>query len=476
MKPVIRHALLSSLALGLVIPLNSYATNGYFLIGFGAKSRAMGGTGVAYNMGGMASAFNPASMIESSNSAELGAEFFRPKMGIYHDSGLMGITNEGSNHDKFIIPSMGVTYKWNDKVTVGAAMIGAGMKTEFNQTTNNNACTNERTKPLADQQACPPTVFNILNDLASNEAGVELYQVQMLPSIAYRLDKKHTVGATFVIAGQYFRAEGLEDFGAAGFTAAGTISSGTPEENLASSRLGLTGVGFSHAFGVGYRVGWLSSLYDDKLKIGINYSARVDMNKFSRYSQLFAEQGDFDIPENYTLGIAYKFTPDLVASFDIQRIAYADVKSIGNPGPNAAVPSDLNPLCPGADTLDCKLGGENGMGFGWTDMKIYKVGVDWKYNEKISFRGGFNYGEAPIKNDQVLFNLLAPATVEKHFTIGAEYKFNKDYELSVNYMHAFRNTITGPTAFGVGGATVTGSNAAISMYQDTLGATLAIKF
>ena len=72
--------------------------------------------------------------------------------------------------------------------------------------------------------------------------------------------------------------------------------------------------------------------------------------------------------------------------------------------------------------------------------------------------------------------MLAPATVEDHLTLGLEYKFNEDYWLSVNYMHAFLNTIKGPTAFGVGGATVTGSNASIAMEQDSLGATLSIRF
>ena len=60
------NTLLPMLAAGsLIIPVNALATNGYFLIGFGAKSRSMGGTGVAYNMDGMAAAFNPASMTDS---------------------------------------------------------------------------------------------------------------------------------------------------------------------------------------------------------------------------------------------------------------------------------------------------------------------------------------------------------------------------------------------------------------------------
>lgn len=461
-----RHLLLSAVVLAITLPINAFATNGYFLIGFGSKSRALGGTGVAYNMDGMAAAFNPATMADSGNSFDLGAEFFRPEVAIQHESGLMGVTDEKSNHNQFMIPSMGGIYKWNDKITLGAAMIGAGMKTEFNQTKNNSACTEARNNGTA----CPPTVFNILDNLASSEAGVELYQMQMLPSISFKVDDTHTVGATIVIAGQYFRAEGLEDFGFAGFTSGGAAST------EAEARLGLTGVGFEHSFGVGYRLGWLGKFVDDKLNVGFNYSARVHMQKFTRYNKLFAEQGGFDIPENYTIGASYKFKPELVGIFDIQRINYSDVASVGNPGPNAADPSDLNPLCPGVDTEQCKLGGSMGMGFGWDDMTIYKLGVDWQYSPKTALRIGWNYADGPIPDDQVLFNMLAPAVVEHHFTIGAEYKFTEDYWLSVNYMHAFLKTVKGPTAFGVGGATVEGSNASIAMEQDAVGATLSIRF
>ena len=463
MKLNLKNTCLAALACSMIVPLNSFATNGYFLIGFGSKSRAMGGAGVAYNMDGLASAFNPASMTDSAESFDLAGEFFRPEMAIQHDSGLMGQTNETSNHDKFLIPAMGGIYRWNEKITLGAAMIGAGLKSEYNQTANNSACTTAGA-------GCPPTVFNILDNFAANEAGVELYQIQMTPSIAYKLNDQNSVGFTVVLAAQFFRAEGLEDFGIAGFTSGGAATT------LEEAQYGLTGRGFSHSFGYGFRLGWLGKFLNDDLTLGVNYSARVDMNEFARYDRLFAEQGDFDIPENWTLGLAYKFTPAVTAVFDVQRINYSDVASVGNPGPNAADPNDLNPLCPGADTPDCKLGGNNGMGFGWTDMTVYKLGAEWQYSEKIALRAGVNYGEAPIPEDQVLFNMLAPATVEKHLTLGAEYKFNEDYWLSVNYMHAFQNTIKGPTAFGVGGATVTGSNASIAMVQDSLGATLSIRF
>ena len=87
-----------------------------------------------------------------------------------------------------------------------------------------------------------------------------------------------------------------------------------------------------------------------------------------------------------------------------------------------------------------------------------------------------NYGESPIPETEVLFNMLAPATPEHHLTFGGGYYFTDNVVLDANVMIAFLNTIRGPTAFAPGGAVVEGSNASIAMKQYSIGATLGIKF
>ena len=97
--------------------------------------------------------------------------------------------------------------------------------------------------------------------------------------------------------------------------------------------------------------------------------------------------------------------------------------------------------------------------------------------KKVNLRAGWNYAKTPIADDQVLFNILAPATPEHHLTFGGGYYFTDDMVLDVNVMIAFVNTIKGPTAFGPGGAIpVEGSNASLAMGQYGIGATLGIKF
>jgi long-chain fatty acid transport protein len=70
----------------------------------------------------------------------------------------------------------------------------------------------------------------------------------------------------------------------------------------------------------------------------------------------------------------------------------------------------------------------------------------------------------------VLFNFLAPAVNEHHATLGISYRPSKNMEWSMNYMHAFKNTVKGPTALGpTAGLPVNGENASIDMYINSIG-------
>ena len=111
------------------------------------------------------------------------------------------------------------------------------------------------------------------------------------------------------------------------------------------------------------------------------------------------------------------------------------------------------------------------MGFGWLDQNIVKVGVNYDINKMWSVRAGYNYGEGVIPDDQILFNILAPAVVKHHVTLGGSYRPNKNIEWSASYSHAFEETVSGPTSFS--NRAPGEDNAAASLYIDTLGVSFA---
>ena len=400
----------------------------------------MGGVGVAYPQDGMASAFNPAGMgVLRKDQAVIGAELFFPDRAAYHDSDLLpaNVTSEGN---VYLIPSMGGVMRLDRKMVIGMSVIGAGMGTRYNQ---------------------PPDTFFNFKGYADQQLGVDMKQMQMLPSLSYKINKNHTVGASLALGLQIFKASGLGAFEELGFSSGGG---------------NLTNNGMSTSYGMGVRIGWIGQFLKKKLTLGANVASKVYMTRLEKYQDLFAEGGKFDIPANYAIGLAYKINKKTNVAFDIQRILYNEVPSVGNPGPNAVDLTDFNPLCPGVDTDDCKTGGALGLGFGWTNQTVYKIGIDHKYNKKLTLRTGWNYGKSPIQPNEILFNLIAPATVEHHITLGFTYSPRKSTDINVHYMHAFANTIKGPTAFPPDGLAVIGSNAAAAMKQDAIGVSYGIKF
>jgi long-chain fatty acid transport protein len=81
----------------------------------------------------------------------------------------------------------------------------------------------------------------------------------------------------------------------------------------------------------------------------------------------------------------------------------------------------------------------------------------------------------PYDEDQVLFNVLAPAVVEHHVTAGFTYGLNPGAELSVTYMHAFKNKLD-YTYSGTGPYQGFSYSAKNEMYQNALEVSYAWKF
>jgi long-chain fatty acid transport protein len=80
------------------------------------------------------------------------------------------------------------------------------------------------------------------------------------------------------------------------------------------------------------------------------------------------------------------------------------------------------------------------MGFNWENQTVYKLGVQYGVNNRLQVRAGYNYGKSPIPDDMVTFNLLAPGTVERHYSLGFTYKPNDNLEVTGTYMYAASNS------------------------------------
>jgi len=234
---------------------------------------------------------------------------------------------------------------------------------------------------------------------------------------------------------QVFEAKGVHAY--AGFTETFAASGGT----VLPSNLSNNGHEFS--WGYGAKVGIHANL-SDTVALGAMYQSKILMSEFDDYADLFAEQGDFDIPANFKVGLTWNFRDNVALSFDIEHTWFSDVDSVGNSIMNIFA-------CPtagqgGMDLGSC-LGGSNGAGFGWDDMTTYKIGVQWSNGGDWTWRAGYSHGSQPIPSSEMTFNILAPAVVEDHVTFGFTKKLENDNEWNLAFMYAPEKSQTGPNNF-----------------------------
>lgn len=498
MKGILKHTFTTvALAALLASPL-AQATNGYFKIGAGAKNRGMGGAGIAYGQDPMAAAINPASIAEVGDSVTAGVEIFKPKRKSQVDATGMFIpdlggagsrqgrlSNEKSRSNAFFIPSFGITKSWGSKFTLGLSVAAnGGMNTRYGDANagNGNIYTDAFAPVIGDSSSsnfqpgpsgfagflevngAPAAILDPnLNTLYTNPnntpaLGVNLGQVLISPTLAYKITPNHSIGFGPVIGYQTFRSYGLGLF-----------------QGFSSDPGNVTNNGNDDAWGVGGQIGYEGRM--GMFSFGLMGRSKIYMSEFDKYAGLFAEQGDFDIPAMFGGGIAVHFTPNLTVAADISRILYGDVKAIANKGPtaNEFFGAFVGSLTGDPSQISNPLGSNNGWGFGWDDVWVYKIGVNYAYNPTWAFRAGFNYAEMPYDADQALFNVLAPAVVEKHATVGFTYTVNQHADFSMTYMYAFRNNVE-TTYTGSGPYTGFSYGAKNTMYQNAIEAAMSWNF
>jgi long-chain fatty acid transport protein len=405
----------------------AWATDGYFPHGYGMKALGMGGASVAMTDNAFAGANNPATAAFSGNRYELGVNLFMPDrgasrtgaQGIY--AGMNGDADSGSRN--FLIPEFGYNRQISPEMAVGLTVYGnGGMNTDYSATGFN----------------CGPNATNML--CGSTKLGVNLMQLIVAPTLAYKLSEVSAIGVSPLLVYQQFSASGLQAFaGNSAWTGQATYSTNTTDNGNDSST------------GLGVRLGYTTAL-SDRVRVGASYSPKTNMSKFKKYSQLFADGGDFDIPENYALGGTLQVTSNLLMAMDYQRINYSKVKAVGN-----------SMMQGGA------LGASNGPGFGWSDVDVIKLGVEWKYNSKLTLRGGYNHTNNPVSGANVTFNIIAPGVIKEHYTVGGTYALDGTSELTLAYMYAPKNTVTGTSALSQTPET-------IRMSQQSLGVQYGWKF
>lgn len=402
----------------LLSPLAAHATNGYFSAGYGIASQGIAGIGVALPQDSLAAAANPAGTAFVGNRADVGLTVFAPRRGssIVGNQAGADAHYDGNDTKTFLIPDVGYTRQINAKTAVGLALYGhGGMNTDYARN--------------------PYSRFG-----ASGPAGVNLEQLFIAPSLAYRVNDQHTLGVAVNISHQRFDAQGIGMFG--GFSAAPAHVSNQGTDSTTN---------------LGVRLGWMGQL-TPQITIGASWASAIN-GRFDKYRGLFANGGEFKIPENYALGLTFAATPATTLAAEVQSIRYGKTAAVGN---SAASLFAGQPL-----------GSANGPGFGWGNVTVLKLGVQHALDSRLTLRGGVSFANQPVRSGETFFNILAPGTIQNHLTLGASWKHTADGELSAFYAHGFGKRVNGAQSIP---ASFAGGNANVSLRENIIGVSYGWKF
>jgi len=418
----------------LAIP-QAAATNGYFTHGIGTHNKALAGAGVASPEHAIDAANNAASGVLVGERFERGLALFSPRReytarGSQLDGQFGAFTlSEGtveSGSEWFPIPYIAKSWTLENESAITALFYGrGGMNTDY----SGGTATFDPDGPG------PAPIMTLPGTFGGGDTGVDLNQAFLELGYSFRRGP-FAFGIAPVLAFQAFKIEGLANF--AGYTETFAGSGGTQMPGKLSNN------GRDYSWGYGIKGGVIWDV-NDLLNLSLSYQSKTVMEEFDKYSDLFADGGAFDIPAVTRLGASFRVSDQITLHADVEHAQYSDIDAIGN-----AFSLIFN--CPtagaGGTALDNCFGGRSGAGFQWDDVTTYKLGMTWALpNSPFTVRAGYNYGSNPIDDDAVLVNILAPATVEQHFTFGVARRTPEGREFDIAFMFAPEAKISGQSAF-----------------------------
>ncbi|MFO1125699.1 MAG: outer membrane protein transport protein [Methylocystis sp.] len=394
MKKLILQRFLFGLASGATLaPSASFGADGFFVVGYGPRQRALAGAGVADGRDGMAASVNPATIVGLDRQFAIGVTANLAYRG-YSTTGLPRVVAPGdvrSGRAWTPIPNTGSIRPIDaDSAWSFVSYSNGGINSAYD-------VRNFRA-PLG-------------GPFGGGFAGADIRQAFFSVDYARRFHTPIgpiTVGLAPTMAAQMVNVQGLRSL------AAYSIN---PWE--------MSDMSFDWSFGGGFRLGVLWGI-TDKLRFGFSGSTPMWMSNLDKYSGLFGNYGKFDIPAQLQAGFAYDLLPDLTLMADWRHIFYSAVPAIGN----------------GGWTLQFRSLGA-GAGLDYRDTDSASFGVEWRATPALALRAGYHYATLALRSRSLNFAALATSVNNHHFGAGFNYAVTKNSSFDFAFLWAFKNSVSG---------------------------------
>jgi len=447
------------------------ATNGMNFEGYGPVSESMGGVSIAFENGTAAVMNNPSTlglMKENSFRLDLALGRLGPNVNATLNSPL-GSMNARSQANAFYMPALGLAKKWTHWTLGVGVFAQGGMGTEFDSLS---------------WMADPSGGANL--GLASgmvNRSEVSMGRV-IIPVVWDVSDKIYLGGSVdFIWAGMDLQmAMSQSQFvDMASVKQIGTVGGSMVESfGMMFEPMGGQGIrSLHHAYfnfsnnsaftGEAKSVGWagkIGAVYQatPNLTVGATFHSKTSMGDLTsehavvsmgvqmdvgiaqgqapmgQYMDLEMavagkiEVKNFEWPASLGVGAAYRVTPKLMVAFDLKRILWSDamdqfemVFTASDAPQNGGFANQ---------SLDATLYQR------WTDQMIFSMGGAYDLSERFQMRAGFNHAQNPVPD--ACLNVLFPAIVENHLTMGLGLQVSETSRLDFAVSRAFEKQCTNP--------------------------------
>lgn len=386
MKKTIKLAVVAALALGTT---SAFATNGAELIGMGAKTRGMAGTGIGMSHGAESALINPA-LITSVKGTEVsfGGTIFMPKVKTGTGSG-----NTESSADLNLIPEVSLATKVNDNFYWGVGMWGTGgMGVDYRYN---------------------PNQYRMVTNLQIMQFGVPLayttngFTAAVTPIMQYgSLDMNYFNGANYIGNGVSQDLKTGYNLGVSYETAGLTIGA------VYKSRIDMNYKGQISTAMLGFGQVGYSDLLSTPAEAGAGVSYAMDGSTFAidfkqiKWSEARGYE-DFGWKDQNVVSIGYEYAAEGWAA----RVGYSHTKS---PIENQTAANSLG--TPGAllNTL-------NNLGFPAIVESHFAIGGTYSFNQATSLDVAYVY--APEKS-LTMDNFGGGQITTKHHQSGISAQLN----------------------------------------------------
>ncbi|MDF1878015.1 outer membrane protein transport protein [Sulfurimonas sp. SAG-AH-194-C20] len=379
MKKTIKLAVVAALALGAT---SAFATNGDVMIGQGAKSRSMGGVGIAKAFGAESALANPANISSVKDSeATLAVTVFMPSVSFTSDLATTPGSVADSASNLSVIPEIYYAKRLSDKLVLGLAIAGtAGMGVDYD----------------ADGSATGST-----SGTFRMKTALSLLKV--------------AVPVSYTVGGLTVGLEGVLQYGSLQISHQAQGAPNGFRDNGASSD-----IGYGLEAGATYTTDGLTLGAVYKSKIGMTYENTISasIGDFGQTNNITS--GDnLDQPAEIGIGISYTMGESTISA-DFKNIAWGE----------AAGYKDF-----GWENQDVYA-----IGYEY-DAKAWAVRLGYNYAQSpIVEQAITGNGEGSTKN---FFNLAGfPGIVETHYTLGGAYSVSEALTLDAAFIYVPETTNT----------------------------------